>query len=114
MRDFWAPPADSADFESYTALTLRRAPLPAFGCAVPARKAYSPMCPGVRVGGVEVLSLPHTRGSWRKSAVAAPVAAARRPQASACLYDFLSGPQFVCLMSTPLFAFALVWLIGLL
>lgn len=114
MRDFWAPPADSADLESYTALTLRRAPLAAFGSAVPAHEAYSRKCPGVRFGGVEVLSLPHTRGSWWNFAVAAPSAAARQPQASASLYDFMSGPQFVCLMSTPLFAFALVWLIGLL
>jgi hypothetical protein len=34
------------------------------------------------------------------------------PVAHAARYDFLSGPQFVCLMSTPVWAFAMVWLMG--
>lgn len=114
MRDFWAPPADSADLESYSAMTLRRAPQPAFGSAVAPREAYSRKCPGVRFGDADVLTLEGARGSLWNIPMCFPQMPAQRPQPRSSRYDFLSGPQFVCLMSTPLWAFALVWLMGLL
>ena len=112
--DFWAPPADSADLESYSAITLRRAPQPAVGSAVPPREAYSRKCPGVSFGDVGVLSLDQERGSIWDIPICFGSAPRARPQARSSHFDFLSGPQFVCLMSTPAFAFALVWLMGLL
>lgn len=114
MRDFWAPPADSAELESYTAMALRRAPLPAFGSAVPPRDAYSRKCPGVRFGDTDILALDHVRTSMWHTPICFTPRPVQRTQPRSSRYDFLSGPQFVCLMSTPLWAFTLVWLMGLL
>ena len=112
--DFWAPPADSADLESYSAMTLRRAPQPAFGSAVPPRVVYSRKCPGIQFGDADTLALEAPRGSMWNIPICFQAPPLCRPQARASHFDFLSGPQFVCLMSTPVFAFALVWLMGLL
>ncbi|CAG0931772.1 hypothetical protein PLCT1_01894 [Planctomycetaceae bacterium] len=112
--DFWAPPADSADLESYSSYVLRRAPLPAFGSAVPPREAYSRVCPGVVFGESDELTLEDS--GYRRLVQAGRYYAPTKPRAMlhAARYDFLSAPQFVCLMSTPFWTFALVWLMGLL
>ncbi len=112
--DFWAPPADSADLESYTSLVLRRAPLRAFGSAVPPREAYSRVCPGVDFSESDVLTLEDA--GYRRMLQAGRYYTPPQPRQSVhtSRYDFLSAPQFVCLMSTPLWTFALVWLMGIL
>lgn len=112
--DFWAPPADSADLESYNTHMLRRTPLPAFGSAVPPREAYSRVCPGVNFGESDVLTLEDA--GYRRMVQAGRYYTPAKPRAAmhSARYDFLSAPQFVCLMSTPIWTFALVWLMGLL
>jgi hypothetical protein len=93
---------------------LRRAPLPAFGSAVPPREAYSRVCPGVNFGDSDVLTLEGV--GYRRMIQAGRYYTPAKPRETlhAARYDFLSAPQFVCLMSTPIWTFALVWLMGLL